>query len=355
MRTFIDSTKHALGYPELISEDGYVRKVQLLSLSNLAFIPSLSFAAYLHSIGKRSLIDQQRYLHVLLSGAENIPLSIKPTALLSAQLIQFSGLREKKFSPLASKRIRVYRSADVLNGLIPKDWLEGKTIFIGGAYGGKFTDLMRIPPGSDYLTRQVGRISGVLIHAAIFESLTTDNLIHNINPHLLLAGVLSLLVISLLLLRFRLGIALAFLSVFILGYWVWGFYSFIYRSQYLPISFPTIFSFFNILLLIFLHHYRAETKIDLLNRIWGAYVPEDRLNFILKGKRKGEIEPSMLGKTERITLLYIRFLGLDDAFKRRSSSYRGSWERPRGLSVMRSISTLASLWERRTRSRPCEG
>ena len=316
MGIFIDSTRHALGYSELISEDGYIRKVQLLSRSNLAFIPSLSFAAYLHSTGKRTIIDQQRYLHALLSGAENIPLSIKPTALLSPQLIQFSGLREKKLSLLGSKRIRVYRSSDVLAGLIPKGWLEGKVIFIGGTYGGKFTDLMRIPAAGDYLIGQRDRISGVLIHAAIFESLTTDNLIHNINPYLFLAGVLSLLILSLLLfLRFHLKIALAFLSILILGYWLWGFYSFIYRSQYLPISFPTIFSFFNILLLIFLHHYRAETKVDLLNRIWGAYVPEGRLNFILKGKRKGQIEPSMLGKTERITLLYIRFLGLDDAFK----------------------------------------
>ncbi len=322
LKRYWDRTKHVVGHVKLFREENDYPYIQhLVKMNDGQIVPSFSFAAYMRLEEYNSNNQIRKSLMNLFNltiDSLDVPYSSKE--LFSPQFISFSEMIKNQLDRRYGFNFNTYESGLILKGGIPENWIRDKIILIGATYE-ESKDFGIIPLNnrnndSGYSFQQGNFTPGVFIHACILSDLLTKNIIRKVNPYVIIFVCIFILIFIVVLfsrIKFVLSILFSFVLIFFFAIINIGLFASNY-SYYFPLAGPSILFFFTVLFMIFLSSYKKESTIDYIRRIWGPYVPKERLQSIIELTKLGQIKPGAVGKAEIITVVYLKLEGINSIF-----------------------------------------
>lgn len=319
-REYWDRKKDVVGHAELYEVNGKYRFVQhLIRLKNGQVVPSFTFASFLRLQGFRSDNRIRKFtIDSLQIGLDSLHLPYTLEELFQPQFISFSSMDMLRTNQGFDFNFRKYSSNIILNSGFPKAWLRDKIVIIGARYS-ESKDFGFSPFESGAISAITGKMQapktpGVFVQANILQDLLERNYIKKFSVFYLIGFIFCSLVLVYLffrILKFSYAVLFGLFLIFVFwGVNIWLFIS--EHAYYLPLSYPTAAMFFMILFMVFLSFYRKESTVDYIQKIWGPYVPKERLNTIIELNRKKKIKPGAVGKAEIITVIFLKLEGIEN-------------------------------------------
>jgi len=192
---------------------------------------------------------------------------------------------------------------------------ENKIVLVGAAYSG--AEDRYNSPVSPKLFKNMQGTEGIWIHANILNSYLKKFFLYP--PDFLSNFVfvlISLLFIYLFFHIFGYVKGIIFTSIYLLLLWVSGFVLFIYlKNVWIPVVYPSIFAVIYSMYLIFSGAVKIEKEQDHIERVWGPYVPLQRLNKLKNIIEFGNSPTATIGRKELITILFLKFVGIEKLFE----------------------------------------
>jgi adenylate cyclase len=283
-------------YMPLPEPDGIVRRIPLFLKQNDKILPWLALEALMVSTGQRTTV-----VKTSPDGIKEVVLADKilPTDENGRMWVRFREFNKEKFYISAS---------DVLEGNYPKDYFEGKIVFLGASAVG-LGDLHTFPFGD--------AIPGVEMHVQTIEMIMEDEFLYRDVSVLILEAILTFISVAMIIISvLYLGAIKSFIILFSVSLLQ------LYFSWYLFLEKSILFNPFSIITLTVISYLitttfafiRAEKQKAYVKDAFSQYLSPALVSELVKNPDKLKLG----GEVKELTLLFcdIRgFTSMSEALK----------------------------------------